>query len=114
MTQVLLVCLASTLILQAFASFAAALTVDPKHVEALRECAAVHKSCGQFPDAIDKLEKAYTICSTDAKIQEAYATALTAWGTQLSVHCIAGLACVCSAKLPELHCDMLTFAQGPT
>lgn len=66
--------------LQAFSSFAAALTADPKHVEALLECAAVQKSCGQFPDAIKNLEEAYAICPTHAKIPEAYATALTAWG----------------------------------
>lgn len=66
--------------LQAFASFAAALTADPKHVEALLACAAVHKACGQFPDATNKLEKAYTLCPTEPKVQQAYANVLTAWG----------------------------------
>lgn len=91
------VTIASTLrahTLQAFASFAAALTVKPSHLEALLAYAAVQKACGQLLDALKYLEKAYSVHPADARVQQAYATALTAWGeAACSVHICQQCAC---------------------
>lgn len=65
---------------QAFASFAAALAVQPLHTEALVACAAVYKSSGQLLKAVSTLETAVAAAPTDATVQQAYAAALNALG----------------------------------
>jgi len=65
---------------QAFASFAAALAVQPLHTEALVACAAVYKTSGQLLKAVSTLETAVAAAPTDATVQQAYAAALNALG----------------------------------
>ncbi len=65
---------------QAFASFAAALAVQPLHTEALVACAAVYKTSGQLLKAVSTLETAVAAAPSDATVQQAYAAALNALG----------------------------------
>lgn len=69
-------------IVQAFASFAAALAVQPAHAEATVACAAVYRSSGQLLRAVSTLETASTAAPTDITVQQAYAAALNALGEQ--------------------------------
>ncbi len=74
---------------QAFASFAAALAVQPLHTEALVACAAVYKTSGQLLKAVSTLETAVTAAHSDATVQQAYAVALNAlgeWNAALLLH----------------------------
>ena len=65
---------------QAFASYAAALAVQPLHTEALVACAAVYKTSGQLLKAVSTLETAVAAAPSDAAVQQAYAAALNALG----------------------------------
>ena len=71
--------------MQAFASFAAAVSVQPAHVGALTACAAVYRRCGQLPSAIATLEKARKAAPEDQAVQQAYAKALNAQGKHVMV-----------------------------
>ena len=66
--------------LQAFASYAAAITAHPLHTEALVACAAVYRISGQLLNAIHSLETATAAAPTDATVQRAHAAALNALG----------------------------------
>lgn len=66
--------------LQAFASYAAAITAQPLHTEALVACAAVYRISGQLLNAIHSLETATAAAPTDAAVQRAHAAALNALG----------------------------------
>lgn len=66
--------------LQAFASFAAALAVQPTHAHALVACAAIYRSSGQLANAVCALETAAAAAPADAAVQQAYAAGLNAVG----------------------------------
>lgn len=66
--------------LQAFASFAAAVAVRPLHAHALVACAAIYRSSGQLANAVSALETAAAAAPTDAAVQQAYAAGLNAFG----------------------------------
>ena len=69
--------------LQAFASFAAAVAVQPLHAHALVACAAIYRSSGQLDNAVSALETAAAAAPADAAVQQAYAAGLNAVGKVL-------------------------------
>ena len=66
--------------LQAFASFAAAVAVQPLHAHALVACAAIYRNSGQLDNAVSALETAAAAAPADAAVQQAYAAGLNAVG----------------------------------
>lgn len=66
--------------LQAFASFAAAVAVQPSHAHALVACAVLYRASGQLARAVAALETAAAAAPNDAAVQQAYAAGLNATG----------------------------------
>ena len=69
--------------LQAFASFAAALKLQPRHVPSLHASGLLYQSCYMFPEALQALRLALDAAPADEQIKDALANALTDQG-QLS------------------------------
>ncbi|KAL3139709.1 hypothetical protein ABBQ38_004018 [Trebouxia sp. C0009 RCD-2024] len=67
----------------AFASFAAAVAVQPSHAHALVACAVLYRASGQLARAVAALETAAAAAPNDAAVQQAYAAGLNATATQL-------------------------------
>lgn len=79
--------------LQAFASFAAAISAQPAHVGALVACAAVYTRYQQLSSAVATLERARKAAPEDPAVQLAYAKALNAHG----MHALAPLVSSCAS-----------------
>lgn len=68
----------SVTVLQAFASFMAVFAKEPRHMDALLSCAALHRACGSLHEAADLLKEANA--ETEGKnhtVTYALATVLT-------------------------------------
>lgn len=90
-------------ITQAFASFAAALAVQPAHAEATVACAAVYRSSGQLLRAVSTLETAVTAAPTDVNVQQAYAAALNALGEQRVAALLSFHLHMCCRRQPQFY-----------
>lgn len=72
--------------MQAFASYSAALKMDPCHVETLLASAGLYKACNMLEDAARDLRVAVQARPSDGTIRQALATVLTDLGTGIPRH----------------------------
>ena len=67
-------------LVQAFASFIAALEADPEHLDSLLSCGNMQRSCLQLREAAELFKTAYALAPARKEIQSALSSVLTDLG----------------------------------
>ncbi len=70
--------------MQAFASFTAALKIQPRHVPSLHASGLLYQNCSMLPEAQQALRLALSAAPADDQIKAALANTLTDYGALLS------------------------------
>ena len=68
------------IVVQAYASFVAALEADPEHLDSLLSCGNMQRGCLQLREAAELFKTAYALAPARKEIQAALSSVLTDLG----------------------------------